>query len=187
MRNSIITAKNEEYIAVYKRDVILGILALFLFWVVLSCDFSYFSLAIGLLVSVVIIIATRRLVITEVKERRKTFKEYFFAIEHLVGIVFITVSRVIYGNILLFYQAITLKISPRIVKVKVRLGSDLELALLSGLITLTPGTIVIDTEETEDGYSYLYIHFSRWVGKEPEKEITKSIEKLDGMIGALFK
>lgn len=186
MGNEIVV-KGEKYIEVYKRDIIVGTLAMFILWVLLTSDFSYLSLTLGLLISAAIIIATRKLVITEVKERRKTFKEYFFAVEYLVGIVFTTISRVIYANGLLMYQAITLKINPKIVKVKVSLESDLELALISSLITLTPGTIVIDIEDAEEGGFYLYIHFSYLKAKDSEENVKKTIGKLDRLIGALFK
>ncbi|MDI6855571.1 MAG: Na+/H+ antiporter subunit E [Candidatus Thermoplasmatota archaeon] len=72
MGNEIV-AKGEKYVEVYKRErYTAGILALFVFWILLTSDFSYLSLTVGLLVSAAIIIATRKLVITEVKERRKT-------------------------------------------------------------------------------------------------------------------
>lgn len=186
MGNEIVV-RGEKYVEAYKRDIIVGILAMFVFWILLTSDFSYLSLTVGLLVSAAIIIATRKLVITEVKERRKTFKEYFFAVEHLIGIVFTTISRVIYANCLLMYQAIALRIYPKIVKIKVSLESDLELALISSLITLTPGTIVIDIEDAEEGGSYLYIHFSYLKAKDLEENMKKTIGKLDRLIGALFK
>jgi multicomponent Na+:H+ antiporter subunit E len=126
-------------------------------------------------------------VITDVKGRRKTFKEYFFAIEHLVGIVSTTIFRVFIANVKLIYQAVTLKIEPKIVRVKVNLRSDVELALISHLITLTPGTLVIDVEEAEHGGSYLYVHFSYLKAKHLGKYIDSTIGRLDKMIGALFK
>lgn len=186
MENEIVE-KGEKYVGVWKRDIIMGILALFCFWLLLTFDLSYFSLGLGLAISTAIMLITRKLVITEVKERRKTLKEYFLATEHLIGIIFATVSRVIYGNLLLIYQALTMRIHPRIVKAKVSLKSDLELALISNLITVAPGTLVIDVEEAEDGFSYLYVHFSYLKVKDPEEEVKKNIGKLDQLIGTLFK
>jgi multicomponent Na+:H+ antiporter subunit E len=186
MENEIVE-NGEKYVEVWKRDIIIGILALFCFWLLLTFDLSYFSLGLGLAISTAIMLTTRKLVITEVKERRKTLKEYFLATEHLIGIIFTTLSRVIYGNLLLMYQALTLKINPKIVKVKVSLGSDLELALISSLITLSPGSIVVDIEDAEDVCSYLYIHFSHLKVKDIEEDAKRKIGKLDNLMGALFK
>ena len=172
---------------IHKRDVIVLISALFIFWVLLTFDFSYLSLILGLCISISIGLATIELVAIEVKGRRKTFKEYFFAIEHLVGIVSSTIFRVIIANGQLIYQAITLKVDPKIVRVKVNLRSDIELALISHLITLTPGTLVIDVEDAEDGGSYLYVHFSYLKAKHLGKYIESTIGQWDEMIGALFK
>jgi multisubunit Na+/H+ antiporter MnhE subunit len=55
------------------------------------------------------------------------------------------------------------------------------------LITLTPGTLVIDIEDAEDGGSFLYIHFSYLKAKYLGKYIENTIGQWDKMIGALFK
>jgi len=172
---------------IHKRDVIVLVLALYIFWILLTFDFSYFSLILGLGASITVGIIAMRFVITDKKGRRKTFKEYFFAIEHLVGIVTTTIFRVIIANGLLIYQAITLKIFPKIVRVKVNLRSEIELAIISHLITLTPGTLVIDIEDAEDGGSFIYVHFSYLKAKHLEKYIENTIGQWDKMIGALFK
>jgi len=177
----------KQFREIHKRDIILLISALFIFWILLTFDFSYFSLILGLCISISIAMATSKLVITDVKVRRKTFKEYFFAIEHLIGIVSTTIFRVILANAQLIYQAVTLKINPKIVRIKVNLKSDIELALISHLITLTPGTLVIDVEDAKDGTSYLYVHFSYLSEKNLGKYIESTIGQWDEMIGALFK
>ena len=171
---------------IYKRNIIVLILTLYIFWILLTSDFSYFSLLLGLCFSISISLITVRLAVPEIKARRKSFKEYFFAIEHLVGILFTTIFRVIIANGQLIYQAITLKIHPRIVKVKVNLKSDVELALITHMITLTPGTLVIDIEDAEEGGSYLYVHFSYLKTMHLGKYIEETIGTWDKMIGALF-
>ncbi|MFH1101290.1 MAG: Na+/H+ antiporter subunit E [Methanobacteriota archaeon] len=172
---------------IHKRDIVVLVSALFIFWVLLTSDFSYFSLILGICVSISIGLVSTKFVITDVKGRRKTFKEYFFAIEHLVGIVTTTIFRIIIANGQLIYQAVTLKIYPKIVRVKVNLRSDVELTILSHLITLTPGTLVIDIQDAEDGGSYLYVHFSYLKAKHLGKYIENTIGQWDKMIGALFK
>jgi multisubunit Na+/H+ antiporter MnhE subunit len=89
----------------------------------------------------------------------------------------------------LIYQVITLNIKPKIVRIKVNLKSDAELTLISHLITVTPGTLVIDVEDAEGGGSYLFVHFSYHcvTDESSVKRIEKSIGKWDKLIGALFK
>ena len=142
----------------------------------------------GFCISILISLAIVKIIFTNVKRKRKTFREYFFALEHLIGIISTTIVRVIIANGQLIYQAVTLKINPKVVRVKVNLRSDAELALISHLITLTPGTLVIDVEDAEDGGgSYLYVHFSYLRSKHLGRYIESTIGQWDRMIGALFK
>ena len=70
-------------------------------------------------------------------------------------------------------------INPGIVKVPVDLKSDYGQAALANSITLTPGTITMETTE-EDGQNYFYIH---WIdvtapsGKEAGDAIKGTLEK----------
>jgi multicomponent Na+:H+ antiporter subunit E len=172
---------------IYKRDFLVLVLSLFIFWILLTFDFSYSSLILGLLISILISVPTSALFKHKVKIKRKKFREYFYAIEHLIGLISSTVFRVTIANIQLIYQTISLKINPRIVRIKVDLRSDAELALISHLITLTPGTLVIDVQDADDKGSYIYVHFSYLSDKDPGEYIGKTIGRWDEMIGALFK
>ena len=174
-------------IQVHIRDFIVPILILFIFWVLLTSDISYFSLILGLSISIIISLVMKKVVIAGLKGRRKPFREYFFALEHLIGIISTTIFRVVIANGQLIYQAVTLRIDPKVVRVKVNLRSDAELAIISHLITLTPGTLVIDVEEAGVGGSYLYVHFSYLRSKHLGKYIESTIGQWDRMIGALFK
>lgn len=172
---------------IYKRDILVLVIALFIFWILLTFDFSYSSLILGFIISILISLSTTILFIPKVKIKRKKFIEHFLAIEHLIGLVSSTIFRVIIANVQLIYQAITLKINPKIVRIKVDLSSDAELAIISHLITLTPGTLVIDVQDADDGGSYIYVHFSYLSEKESGEYIKSTIGRWDEMIGALFK
>jgi multicomponent Na+:H+ antiporter subunit E len=71
------------------------------------------------------------------------------------------------------------KVNPGIVKVPVELKSEYGQAALANSITLTPGTITMETTE-EDGQTYYYIH---WIdvtapsGKEAGDAIKGTLEK----------
>ena len=174
---------------VHKRDVFVLVVSLFLFWVLLTVNFSYLSLILGFIISLIIGLAATKLTIATVESKRKTVKEYFFATEHLITLILSAFYRIILANIELIYQVITLNIKPKIVRIKVNLKSDAELTLISHLITITPGTLVIDVEDAKDGDSFLFVHFSYYcVADETSAEkIEKTIGKWDTLIGALFK
>ena len=172
---------------IYKRDILLLVILLFIFWILLTFEFTYYSITLGLLISILISLAITIYLPAKVKIKRKKFKEYFFAIEHLIGLISSTIIRIIIANVQLIYQVITLKINPRIVRIKVDLSSDAELAIISHLITLTPGTLVIDVQDADDKGSYIYVHFSYLSDKDPGEYINKTIGRWDEMIGALFK
>ena len=77
-----------------------------------------------------------------------------------------------------------LKINPGIVKVPVELKSEYAQAMLANSITLTPGTITMDTVE-EKGKLYYYIHWIDVAETEPAKAgeaIKGTLEKWIGRI-----
>ena len=175
---------------VHKRDVFVLVTTLFLFWILLTVNFSIFMLTLGFLISLVIGLIATRLTLASIEGKRKTLKQYFFATEHLFALIFSAIFRIIIANVELIYQVLTLNIEPKIVRIKVNLSSDAELTLISHLITLTPGTLVIDVDDgNKKGESYLFVHFSYYKSTDEDsaEKIEKSIESWDKMIGALFK
>jgi multicomponent Na+:H+ antiporter subunit E len=173
---------------IHKRDVFVLVISLFLFWILLTVNFSPFYLTLGFFISLFIGLSTTKLTIETVEGKRKTIMEYLFATEHLITLIFSVFFRIILANIELIYQVISLNIKPKIIRIKVNLKSDAELALISHLITVTPGTLVIDVEDADDG-SYLFVHFSYHCAADEEsiEKIEKTIVKWDNLIGALFK
>ncbi len=175
---------------VHKRDVFVLVTTLFLFWILLTVNFSIIFLMLGFVISLGIGLIATRLTLASQEDKRKTLKQYFFATEHLFGLIFSAIFRIIIANVELIYQVLTLKIEPKIVRVKVNLSSDAELTLISHLITLTPGTLVIDVDDAnKEGESFLFVHFSFYRSAEEDSavKIENSIESWDKMIGALFK
>lgn len=77
-----------------------------------------------------------------------------------------------------------LPIHPGIVKVPVKMKSDYGRAMLADSITLTPGTITMDIEDTGDGAWY-YIHWIDVTETDPQKAgdiIKGTLEKWVGRI-----
>ena len=175
---------------VHKRDVFVLVTTLFIFWILLTVNFSIFFLILGFFISLIIGLIATRLTLASIEGKRKTLKQYFFATEHLFALIFSAIFRIIRANVELIYQVLTLKIDPKIVRIKVNLSSDAELTLISHLITLTPGTLVIDVEDgNTDEESYLFVHFSYYNSRDEDsaEKIEKSIDSWDKMIGALFE
>ena len=175
---------------VHKRDVFVLVTTLFIFWILLTVNFSIFFLILGFFISLIIGLIATRLTLASIEGKRKTLKQYYFATEHLFALIFSAIFRIIRANVELIYQVLTLKIDPKIVRIKVNLSSDAELTLISHLITLTPGTLVIDVEDgNTDEESYLFVHFSYYNSRDEDsaEKIEKSIDSWDKMIGALFE
>jgi len=175
---------------IHIRDVFVLVTTLFLFWILLTVNFSIFFLVLGFIISLSIGLVATKLTIGSVEGKRKTLKQYFFATEHLFGLIFSAIFRIIIANLELIYQVLTLNIDPKIVRIKVDLSSDAELTIISHLITVTPGTLVIDVDDSnKKGESFLFVHFSyyRLADEDSAAKIEKSIGKWDKMIGALFK
>jgi multicomponent Na+:H+ antiporter subunit E len=162
------------------------IVFLWFFWIILSDDLSFLSIVGGGILAVILSIVTHFFLFKKNRISRKSLKESLFALEHLFSLLLSTFVRLIESNLLVIYQAITLRIYPKIVKLKINVQSDFEITLISTLITLTPGTLVIDVEDAEDGGSYLYVHFSYLKTDDPKRYIENTIGKWDEMIGALF-
>ena len=60
-------------------------------------------------------------------------------------------------------------INPGIVKVPTAMKTDYGIAAVSNAITLTPGTITMETAEDADGQNWLYVHWINVEQTDPEK------------------
>lgn len=77
-------------------------------------------------------------------------------------------------------------VNPGIVKVPVNLESEYGRSMLANSITLTPGTITMDTVE-EDGQCYYYIHWIDVASEEPEAAGEAIKGRLEKWIGRIWK
>lgn len=130
---------------------ILTFLFLMLFWLILSFNFRFPSIVLGIIISLFI-----------------SLLSYNFFIQGNEGIHSKIIGTVwylfIYGFVLLYemflasfdmlYRVVTMDINPEIVMIKSDIKSELGILLLANSITLTPGTITVDIED-----EYLYVHW----------------------------
>lgn len=75
-------------------------------------------------------------------------------------------------------------IHPGIVKVRTSLRSETGITFLANSITLTPGTLSIDTDE-ENGY--LYIHWINVLDKDVEAATRIIVERFEGILKKIFE
>ena len=180
--------------ALNRHYALLDILLL-LFWFALTGeviviltgrDISLFNLIGGLLAASVVTLTAHEFVIRGEEREKNTLLDYLNSLKNLLTLFIDVTFKLIVANGVLVYQSLTLDIEPRIVRVKVNLTSESEVTLISLLITLVPGTLVIDAERFEDDY-YLYVHYSYLKAENLIESMKETINKWDGRIKGVFK
>lgn len=79
-----------------------------------------------------------------------------------------------------------LPVNPGIVKIPVGVKSEYGLSMVANSITLTPGTITLDTVE-QDGKNYFYIHWIDAAEEDPVKAGDAIKGTMEKWIGRIFK
>lgn len=186
------TRKSEE---VQTRHYVLLDALLILFWFLLTGFFfnarqgdfiSYYTLFMGVIATSLVTYTAHNFVIQGEHREKTSLLEYLVSLKNVVILLFDIVISLIIANAIMIYQTLTMNVRPGIVKVKVDLTSDSEVTLISMMITMIPGTLVLDAEEVEDGYE-LYVHYSYLVEEDLEKSMEKTIKRWDKKIRGLFK
>ncbi len=128
-------------------QLLINLLIAFL-WMFLQDSWNFISFLGGYLVGLFILFSMRRF-----------YKERYYLITLLavIKLMIVFISELISSSVLVVRQIMKpkLDITPGIFKMNTELETDTEVALLSLLLTLTPGSVVM--EITPDGKT-LYIH-----------------------------
>ncbi len=186
---------NQKGSEAYKRHYALLDVLLILFWFLLTGtlvslfkgeDISLYVVFLGIIAASTVTLTAHEFVIQGEKREKESILRYMSDLKNMIALFLDIGVRLIVANAILMYQATTLEVEPRIVKVGVQLTSEAEVTLISLLITLVPGTLVVDADEKEDGY-YLYVHYSYLKSEDLGNNITKTIKKWDRQIRGLFK
>lgn len=179
----------------YKRHYALMDVLLIIFWLLVTGilfdvlngnDISFFALFSGVIAASAVTLTAHEFVIKGEEKQKESLTEYFSAMKNVFTLIIDVIMKLVVANAVLVYQSLTMDIEPRIVRVKVSLTSESEITLISLLITLIPGTIVLDVEDEEDGF-YLLVHYSYLKSEDLVRNMTESIEKWDDKIRGLFK
>lgn len=183
---------NEEQV---KRHYALLDILLLIFWFLLTGifltvwrleKFPLFPFLAGLICASIVTLTAHEFVIRGRIREKSSLMEYFRALRNVITLFVDVILRLIVANGVLVYQALTMDIEPRIVRIKVDLTSESEVTLISMLITLIPGTVVIDVEE-ECGKYYLFIHYSYLRSENLVESMEDTIKRWDGKIRGIFR
>ncbi len=180
--------KSEED-ALNRHYALLDILLL-IFWLLLTGELvsimrgeniSIYKLGTGLIAASVVTFTVHRFVIRGKKRKKSRFTEYLNSLKNIIALFLNVAFKLIIANGILIYQSLTMKVEPKVVRTRVDLTSESEVTLISLLITLTPGTLVIDVEKEEEWY-YLYVHYSYLKAENLNESIKESILDWNRMI-----
>ena len=119
-----------------------------LVWIALTGTFTYINLFIGFIISYFVL---------WIISRNSEDKRYFTIAFKIVGFFFFFLYEMFKANWQVAYEVMTthLHMKPGIVKIELEAKTDLEITLLSNLISLTPGTLVVDVS---DDRKVMYVH-----------------------------
>lgn len=148
-------------------QILLNVLLAFV-WMFLSASFNASTFIVGYILGLLIIFMLRRY-----------FHSRFYVIPFLVicKLILIFLKELLLSNIavLKVILAPSMNIQPCIFALPLEVKKDWEITVLSNLITLTPGTLVVDVSEDRNT---LYIHALDAPNvEETIKQIKESFEK----------
>ncbi len=117
-------------------------------WVALTGSFDYLNFIFGFLVSFFVM---------WIISRNTDDRKYFTIAFKVLGFFFFFLYEFFKATIEVAYEVMTkrFKMKPGIIKMPLDAKTDLEITLLSNLISLTPGTLVLDVSEDR---TVIYIH-----------------------------
>lgn len=121
---------------------------LMVIWLALTGTFTYINMVIGFAISYFIL---------WILSRNSEDQRYFTIAFKVLGFFFFFLYEMLKANWQVAYEVMTshLHMKPGIVKIELDAKTDLEITLLSNLISLTPGTLVVDVS---DDRKVMYVH-----------------------------
>ncbi len=129
------------------RQLLLNIMLTFI-WVMLTGELVFTNFMFGFLLSYV----TLWLVTADQEQKR-----YFSRVPAVISFIFFFIYEMLRANFQVAYDVITPKffMKPGIVQYPMDARTDLEITFFTNLISLTPGTLILDVS---DDKKVVYIH-----------------------------
>jgi multicomponent Na+:H+ antiporter subunit E len=157
----------------------LTFLFLMLFWLILSFNFQFPSILLGIIISLFIGLLSYNFII---QDNEGIHSRIIGTVWYLFVYVFVLLYEMFLASFDVVYRVVTMNINPEIVMIKTDIKSDLGILLLANSITLTPGTITVDIED-----EYLYVHwlYTRTTHFGHASELIKG--RFEQWLGRIFK
>jgi multicomponent Na+:H+ antiporter subunit E len=117
-------------------------------WVAATGRFSFDNLLVGFVLGFLVLFFSRRVVGSP---------NYFVKVRQVVGLILFFIWELILANLRVAYDVITprYRMRPGVIAIPLEAKTDIEITILSNLITLTPGTLSLDVSADR---RVLYIH-----------------------------
>jgi multicomponent Na+:H+ antiporter subunit E len=149
------------------KNFLMNLLLSFI-WVALTGSMYYSNFLFGFMLGFFIL---------WILSRNEEDKRYFTRVPKTIGFIFFFLYEMIVANIQVAYDVITPKyfFKPGIICYPMEAKTDLEINLLSTVISMTPGTLILDVSEDKKS---LFIHVMYLKDKEQfVAQIKKGFEK----------
>ena len=163
-----------------KSRAILFILG-FLIWTLLTWPLDFQHFLVGLAVAAFVAFITEDMFVKR-PHVFKSINRYFWFLYYVPLFIW----ECIKANIDVAYRVThpDLPINPGIVKVKTTLKSDTALTFLANSITLTPGTMTVDIDQTN---GFLYIHWIDVKNKDIQKSTELIVKTFEDVLRRIFE
>ncbi len=125
---------------------------------------SQYEMIFAVIISLIVAMISTKVLFQKKRYRLLNPLRWVIFLFYLIGPFFIAMAK---ANIDVAYRVITGKINPGIVKISPNLKSDAAITLLANSITLTPGTLSVDIDESNND---LYIHWINVTNLKPAIE-----------------
>ena len=129
------------------KNFLMNLLLSFI-WVALTGSLYYFNFLFGFLLGFFIL---------WIMNRQEEDRRYFNKVPKTIGFLFYFLYEMIAANVQVAYDVITPKyfFKPGIIRYPLEATTDIEINLLSTMISMTPGTLILDISEDKRS---LFIH-----------------------------
>ncbi|MGM0405268.1 MAG: Na+/H+ antiporter subunit E [Thermoplasmatota archaeon] len=152
----------------WEKIVITWVMVL-VFWLIVSGEITWQTVLVGGSVAILISLMVYENLTDDLRIEGNVLKKIIYLIIFQVPqYIFIMVFHLIESNMKVAKHALFMDINPGIIRISTGLRSDTGITIMANSITLTPGTLTIDTKKTLDR-TYLYVH---WIDMK-----TMNIEK----------
>jgi len=147
-------------------------------WLLLTQPFTFDEILTGSVISFLIVLFTARNIPADIAGSLSV-KTVLYAIPFLL----VFTVELIKSNLDVAFRVLhpKLPINPGIVKVRTSLRSPLGRIILANAITLTPGTLTVDTDNEN-----FYIHWINISSVDSEKATEAIVSKFEKYLGVMF-